>query len=72
MATYQLTVVNCPSQVGGRRPQWRERLRSSGSSLPHRAPPVFLCLQDLAKTNQVFVSPTDPAALASFLVLGDL
>ena len=77
-APFNLTVVNCPSQVqkkGGRGARPRAGKHSDGARAappPHDRtrpllPPPSLSPQDLAKTNLAFVSVEEPAVGHAFL-----
>lgn len=59
---FQLTIVNCPSQVS--------HICANFVGTTY-LPSNIASLQDLAKTNQVFVSPDDPAAGHHHLKLGE-
>lgn len=45
---------------------------AAATLLPTAACCLSACLQDLAKTNRVFVAPTDPTAALPYVQLGDL
>lgn len=77
-APFVLTVANCPSQAsqGGLVPAQRTcgvpgHLAMESRALDALLPPAAR-LQDLAKTNCVFVARDDPAGHVPYLQLGEL
>ena len=70
-AAFELQVTNCPSQVRLLAGSVLQNTTRLFFLLTNPQPFLSSALQDLAKTNCVFVSPTDPTSVIPYLQLGE-